>query len=423
MNATGKNFEGLKTRYLYLYPAYFFSSETLDVVKDVQERLRNISVTELRRQLVDGGNEAQQQPPVVRLDADTLQRLEEMLVLPPSERGGSNKRLLRMQFPNDMPVTFHFFGVIPGRDPTDAESWAIPALLALLLPLCLDVKVVASESLVPILSESDGMRETVLLDSPHAFVSDLTNTTRINIDQVQPTLARLLSAYFIHLDANSKEGGNDFYQWGRIPPVARNLMQSPLFAFAYLKKWERKDTKNNAISPSKAQIYLRYAEYFEQGEQDMTIPRELTVRYRAFYRAKRFNSNSTLRPLAIASKALLNADQHAFGDPESLVALVRGELSAFMSRVLSGSADGYSVKGQKGAERDAAIQSFAEYFVNNVFMAAFRGDRAALRGKQLNLIKNACEVIYRDLQARERAAGVVEDDQAVVTTDELAEPE
>ncbi len=396
INAAGKNFEGLKARYLYLYPTYFFSPETLDIVKDVQDGLRNVSVTGLRKLLTSEDEDG-----ALRLDAETLQGLEEVLVLPPSERGAPNSRLLRMQFPEDTPVTFHFFGMLAGRDPTDAESWALPTLLALLLPLCLDVKIVASESLIPVLAESDGMNETVLLDSPHTFVSHLIPQPRINIDHIHTALQRILVAYFIHLDANSKEGGTDFYQWGRIPELARNLAQSPLHVFAYLKKWERKKS-GHTIMPGKAALYLLYADCLSQGEQDhMTIPRELTSRYRAFYRANGYASNAILRPLTIASKALMTANQHAFGDADSLIDLVRGELVAFMGRVLARKADGYPVKGQTAAECDAAVHDFAAYFVNEVFIKAFRGDRAALRGKQLNLIKNACEVIYREEQARE----------------------
>ena len=38
--------------------------------------------------------------------------------------------------------------------------------------------------------------------------------------------------------------------------------------------------------------------------------------------------------------------------------------------------------------------------MNDLFYGALRGDVSALRGRQINLLKNACEVIYRDMNAQ-----------------------
>ena len=48
----GSRFEGRQVRYLYFYPTYFFSPETLDVFRTIHRRLRRVSFTELRRQLL-----------------------------------------------------------------------------------------------------------------------------------------------------------------------------------------------------------------------------------------------------------------------------------------------------------------------------------------------------------------------------------
>jgi CRISPR-associated protein Csc3 len=73
-------------------------------------------------------------------------------------------------------------------------------------------------------------------------------------------------------------------------------------------------------------------------------------------------------------------------------------------------------------KQDAAIAEFARYFVEEVFFGAFRGDLAALRGKQLNLLKNACEVLYRTAEAdywraRKAAGENVEQELEAVLTD------
>ena len=136
----------------------------------------------------------------------------------------------------------------------------------------------------------------------------------------------------------------------------------------------------------------------------MSHARTLTELYRRFYRAKaRASSNAILRPISVAAKAVLTADRRIYVDAEGLVEIVRGELSGFVDRVASRRADGYAPRIEVDGKRvidEAAIQQFASYFVNDLFYGALRGDVSALRGRQLNLLKNACEVIYRDLDTQ-----------------------
>jgi len=42
-------------------------------------------------------------------------------------------------------------------------------------------------------------------------------------------------------------------------------------------------------------------------------------------------------------------------------------------------------------------------FVGTIFYDTLRGDVAALQGRQLNLLKSTCEVLYLDAEARDRA--------------------
>jgi hypothetical protein len=57
-----------------------------------------------------------------------------------------------------------------------------------------------------------------------------------------------------------------------------------------------------------------------------------------------------------------------------------------------------------------AIDDFATYFVNDFFLQTLKGDLSALRGKQLNLLKSAVEVLYRDLDRQARAESGLEKD-------------
>ena len=137
-------------------------------------------------------------------------------------------------------------------------------LLALLLPVCVDVKVVASTSPLPLLLEATELDETVFLDGAHPFVRYLLGRERINVDQVLPWLQRLLVGYFIHLDAHSRQGrGRWDYRWSDIPPLARDLSADAAYAFQYLKKWQRRNG-TDGIPLSKAQQFVNYIPIWEK---------------------------------------------------------------------------------------------------------------------------------------------------------------
>ncbi len=281
-NATGGRFEGRNLRYLYFYPTYFFTPETLALFRTVHDRLKNISFTVLRKQLLVETDHAVS----LHLNPHTWQRLEPLIITPDELFDPDKDRYLRMQFPKDEPITFHFLGVPPpGRDSKDAEAWVQPAFLALLLPLCVDVKVVASESSIPVLNEANELAETVFLDGAHAAIGYIVHRDRVNLDQVLPTLNRLAVSYLIQMDGNAKAGANGYdYRWQDLPALARHLSESPLYAFWYLKKWQR-NVGADTIPGSKATLYLDYYHILTSGGEDaMSHARTLTELYRQFYR-------------------------------------------------------------------------------------------------------------------------------------------
>lgn len=407
--ASGGDFEGRRLRYLYFYPTYFFTPETLSLIRRAYLGIKRMSLTDLRKHLVDKTGR-------VDLSAETLQRLEPLLLTPQADQDPAADRYLRLHFPETEPVTFYFIGVPPpGRDAKDAEAWVHPALLALLLPLCLDVKVVASEASLPLMLEANEINETVFLDAPHAAVTYLTNgQARLNIDQILPTLQRLLTGYLIHVDANSRMGAGGYdYRWQDLPALARALAESPLYVFHYLKKWQRQQQLDK-LPGMKVRQYLTYLTFLN-GDPAMSHARKLTQLYRQFYRSRRYNANSILRPVSIAARVILEADPRLFPDADSLCEAVFGALRSFSIRARNEGL-AYVPKGSKPPEREQAMRDFAAYFVQDIFFNAFQGDKSALRGKQLNLLKNACEVIYLQEAAQDRI------DQEEVQ-DPLPEPE
>lgn len=416
----GKDFEGRNLRYLYFYPNYFFTPETLAIFREVHDQLRNLSFTELRRQLIDESTE----PPTVRLGDPALwQRLEPLLLTEQPPAPGQD-RVLRLHFPEDEPITFYFLGLPPpGRDAKDAEAWVNPALLALLLPLCLDVKVVASASSLPIINEAGELAETVLLDGAHAAISYITGEERLNLDQAWHKLQQLAATYMIHLDGNSGMGSKGYdYRWQELPALARRLAESPLYAFHYLKKWQRKATLDS-LPLAKAEIYLHYYHYLNLGGKNaMTHAQTLTNLYRRFYRTRGGKSHALIRPLSIVAEALLDADSRLFNSKAALVEAVHGRLYVRIRQLFRENL-AFPPAGSKIEDQDAAIAELARYFVEEVFFGAFRGDLSALRGKQLNLLKNACEVLYRakeadEWRARKAAGEDVQQELEAVLADE-----
>ena len=88
-----------------------------------------------------------------------------------------------------------------------------------------------------------------------------------------------------------------------------------------------------------------------------------------------------------------------------------------MERVRNSTAEGRWEITNRDEEREA-ILDFARYFVMEVFENSFAGDRARLAGRQLNLIKDTCEFLYRLENDKERRAKGDKPDAEVKEQDE-----
>jgi CRISPR-associated protein Csc3 len=409
----GSRAEGLRPRYLSFYPSYFFTPETLRFMYEAYNGLDTIRLSDkdLRQALNREAVQASKTGHVPFTDANFWQQLDAFLIR--STDAEPSRRVLR--YSQAAQSTFLMIG-LRHYDATDTESWVLPAWLALVLAICLDVKVVASESGMPLLTESDDLRETVWFDGAHAATQTLVGTDRIDIDQIASALARLTAAYLIHLDTEYEPPKEN---WQRFSPIARDLMESPLYVFHYLKKQERDD---HPISLDQIRRYIAFAEQLFTQERGLTMSlvRTLVEQYRGFYRAKTpLNPNRMRRPLDVVADALLKADQRVFKTPEALEEVAYAELKRFMDRVGKGLADGRFPKGISAPERDAAMWTFCRTFVNDVFLNIFKGDVAALRGKQLNLINSTAEALYRQMQLEEWAQRGREADESDDESEEI----
>lgn len=412
-NATGGDFEGRKYRYLYLYPAYFFTPETNAFLQKAYSWIRRTRFdADIRKHLVPDKQPAQ-------FNLATYQSVDSLLLQPESE----TDRTFKLSYTNE-PMTFFFMALPPGRDATDTESWVMPSWLAFALPLILDVKVVASESPVPPYISGADFEQTTILDGEHQAISTLVKRDTYRLDGILPRqsnkfspLNALSAAYCIHLEVNRKKDGDP--DWGKLAALARDLETSPLYVFHYLSKLLRKLDWDTA-PVEKIKLYQQFYYCFDPEGKDMTQLRELTQLYRRFYRAKSqyAKPNAVLKPIDEAADVILKTDRALVSDTESLTEVVAARIARLMTNVRRRTAEGKPtlvfVDGKwKSAltseEERQAIHEFAKFFVKDLFEGAFKGDRARLAGRQINLIRDTCDYIYRleDDEAR-RTITVVE---------------
>lgn len=424
--AVGKKFEDGKYRYLYFYPTYYFTPETNKFLQKAYSGIAQTRFdTSIRNHFISKDKDLQ-----ANLERDRYQSIDAFLIDESPQPG--KDRTFKLAYPEDQPMTFYFMAMPPGRDSTDTESWVMPSWLAFAFPMILDVKTVVSESPIPPFNDGAEFEESVFLDSaPQAF-RVLTKRDRFRLDyilegwtengiQYPAPLNVLTAAYAIHLDVNARQGKSGYdANWGRFTELANDFETSSLYVFSYLNRWVRKQS-NEMARIEKIKLYAyhfypcfdpytKYDSNLEElivgEESSLNHPKKLTELYRRFYRAnKRYNpkSNAVLKPIDIAADTILKAESSVFKG-ETLVAAVAAEVFKLMDRVHASTAEGRWVMSKREEERQAVLD-FARYFVVDVFDKSFAGDRARLAGRQLNLIKDTCEFLYRLEDDKENRSG------------------
>ncbi|MDH6099396.1 type I-D CRISPR-associated protein Cas10d/Csc3 [Anabaenopsis sp. FSS-46] len=420
--AVGKRFEDGKYRYLYFYPTYYFTPETNRFLQKAYNGIAQTRFdTSIRNHFISKDLQA-------NLEKANYQRVDSFIIDEHIQAG--KDRTFKLSYPEDQPLTFYFMALPPGKDSTDTESWIMPSWLAFAFPMILDVKTVVSESPIPPFNDGAEFEESVFLDSaPHAFRA-LVKRDRFRLDyilegweensiQYPAPLNVLTAAYAIHLDVNAKQGKTGYdANWGKFAELAKDFETSPLNVFAYLNRWVRNQGVETARI-AKVRLYtyhfypcfdphVKFDQNMEQlivGEQSsLNHPQKLTDLYRKFYRAnKRYNpkSNAVLKPIEIASETILKAESSVF-QGETLVMAVAAEVFKLMDRVHASTAEGRWVMSNREQERQAVVD-FSRYFVQEVFEKSFAGDRARLAGRQINLIRDTCEFLYRLADDKENA--------------------
>lgn len=384
---------------LYLYPTYFFTLETERVAKFFLVEMADLNLFALRQHLRAEG-----------FSLGTFLHFDGFL-----GDGSQPRRGVRTPaYKEDQPAGLIFASLSPlGRKPTDTDSWIVPALLAVGIPLLLDVKVVATPSFVPLFSSGSAFRETAMLDGPHSFTNHVWGRDRFRVDELEEAIIKLLELYDLHLDVFAK--GYDPH-WPQLNAVAKDVATDPYYIFSYYERKERSEhtqqrKKKRVQQPTFKGISRQNLDRYLQiyltlgGETNMGIIGELVDAYAAFYRAKYGKLNSAyavLKPFTEAADVVVESLPRTQND--DLVLLVEGAVHDLMNRVWDDpQTDGWdpivmvrdattSREDRKGISRQKQVE-FAQTFLAKLFHGYCNSERAVLR-ERLNRLRSAARFYY-----------------------------
>jgi CRISPR-associated protein Csc3 len=404
LRLTGSKFEALKTKYLAVYPNFFFTAETGAMVRGILDQLRDINFFTIRRQLegeditvgdllaleafaAPKSNEVIPQVFVHDDDSDETEvgEEEDETEEAATSQSSSTERSY-IKFRQDSYPGLFFFGMRAGTDDDDTSTWAMPAFLALALSLVTNTKIVISEMSLPLFASGRDFRETVIFDAPHPYLNRLLKRNRIRVNELLPKLRLLTSIYRVNLDTYAKQGKPE---WKHLSGIARDLETDPLFLFSYLRKQQRGERRESLYASEVGQYKHIYEKILEE---DLGNIQNCVDRYTVFYRGG-YQSHSILKPVDIVARAIINSPLDI--EPDDLLWQIQGELKNWLDRVRSRQAMGYAVFWGKDidSQEAPALREFVRYFYEEVFMNYCQGERGILRSR-LNRFKDGCEAYY-----------------------------
>ena len=364
LNLVGSRYDDVKIKWLYLYPSYFFTTETAKFAGDMYHRLKNLNFFDVRKALHKG------------MAVRDFINLDEMVIdtdIPDTD----DDFLLKMEFDTNDPATFYFCGFPTlGNSPTDTESWAIPTFLSLLIPLVFNAKVVVTESQVPLYHSGEEWKETVILNAPPSFVHHILRQDKLRIDEIEPALQKVAVIYDMNVDVFQKDGNP---QWKYLNQIARNIDTDPFYVFYYLEAFRRKQSWDNFPKqpdgePSIPERYIQAYQYV--GGDKMSLIEEAASRCFKFYDPDNFKPNSVLKVFTLIEDVIINSEPKICS--EDLKYQVIGEIRNLMRRIRRPS----GARGRRRLKREEealAIHEFVEYFYHTVFVAYYEDERGLLR--------------------------------------------
>jgi CRISPR-associated protein Csc3 len=400
LRLTGSKFEALKTKYLAVYPNFFFTAETGALVQGILTQLQDINFFTVRRQLegnditidtllqLDAFNApvgAEQSSVEMVLDDDNEAgeegesgEQEETVTTPDTSSERSYIKFEPTAYPG-----LCFFGMKAGKESDDTSTWAMPSFLALALPLVTNTKVVVSEMSQPLFASGHDFRETVLFDAPPAYLDRLLKEKGIRVNQLLRKLNLLTSIYRVNLDTFADKGKPN---WKHLNSITRDLDTDPLNLFSYLKRQQR----GESLYPGSVDLYIHIFE--KVLEEDLSIIQQCVDHYTRFYRGG-YQSHSILKPVDIVAKAIITSPLNI--EKDDLLWQIQGEIKNWMDRVRRRQATGRAIFWGKDIDTQeaSAIRAFINYFYEEVFQRYCQEERGILRSR-LNRFKDGCEAYY-----------------------------
>src|SRR6266581_1822718 len=397
LRLTGSKFEAMKTKYLAVYPNFFFTAETGAMVQGILDQLQDINFFSVRRQLE--GKDIRVSD-LLKLDAFAAPQKEMRPQAFNDEETDDGDEVAEqastpdrsyLKFQKEQYPGLCFFGMRAVKDDDDTSTWAMPAFLALALPLVTNTKVVISEMSLPLFSSGHDFRETVIFDAPHPYLDRLLKEKRVRVNEIMHKLRVLTSIYQVNIDTYAKQGKPE---WKHLSAIARDLETDPLYLFSYLKKQQR----GESLYANDVEHYLHIYETIL--EEDLGNIQRCVDHYVVFYRGG-YQSHSILKPVDIVAKAIINSPLNI--EKDDLLWQIQGELKNWLDRVRSHQAKGYAMFWGKDIDTKEApaIEAFVKGFYDEVFMDYCQGERGILRSR-INRFKDGCEAYYTNLRTAQR---------------------
>jgi len=393
---------------LYLYPTYFFTTETAEVVKQFSNRLQNLNLY----RLIFSHMEKQ------GFSYQSLLTYEDFIVDEDDSNAAQARAIWKPPYDEEDQAALFFITLHPlGRKLTETDTWILPTVYALALPLLLGVKCVATPSFASLYTSASDFHETVRIDGVHEFAKHILSKESFRVDETPDNVERLLRIYSLLLDVYGDDSGP---HWGQLTNVAKDLETDPLCVFQYYDRRQRQgkedkkkskgkesrppvDTpRNNGISLQDQQRYMGIYRAIG-GNEDMDFIGRLVEAYAQFYRAafaKQDSAYAVLRPLGTAIKVVVESDPR-IGE-EDLLLLVAGAVNDDQERVRADQAEGFDPivtnkelgdYGTRLVLSRQKIADFARSVINDCFVAYCDGDRAVLR-ERTNRIRSAARFYY-----------------------------
>ncbi len=212
---------------LYLYPTYFFTAETAEVVKQFSNRLQNLNLYRLIFSHLEKQGFSYQ----------NLLTYEDFMIDEDDSNAAQARSIWKQPYSNEEQAALFFMTLHPlGRKLTETDTWILPTFYALALPLLLGVKCVATPSFASLYTSASDFRETVRIDGVHEFAKHILSKESFRIDETAENVERLLRIYSLLLDVYGDESGP---HWGQLTNVAKDLETDPLYVFQYYDRCQR----------------------------------------------------------------------------------------------------------------------------------------------------------------------------------------